>query len=86
MESKERALRVGEVTIGSNILRINSIKTPRLLRIRINKVDPEMTELAMHRMFRSYGHMEGLVSTNDGTIDVFFQVNGKIEAERLVNK
>ncbi|KAF3336282.1 hypothetical protein FCM35_KLT18868 [Carex littledalei] len=85
-ESKKRALRAEAVTIGSNILRINDIKTPRLLRIRIDKVDSAMSELAIHSKFSSYGHVTGLISTNDGEIDVFFQVDGEIEAERLVNK
>jgi hypothetical protein len=62
------------------------MKTPRLLRIRTNKVDSEMTELALHRMLSSYGHVEGLISRNDGAIDVFFRVDGEIDAERLVNK
>ena len=67
-------------------MRINGIQTPRLLRIRINKVDPAMSELAIHSMFSSYGRVTGLISTNDGEIDVFFQVDCEIEAERLVNK
>ncbi|XP_078168346.1 uncharacterized protein LOC144562879 isoform X2 [Carex rostrata] len=85
-ESKKRALRAGEVTVGKNTLRIIDIKTPRLLRIRINKVDPAMSELEIHSMVSSYGCVTGLISTNDGEIDVFFQVDCEIEAERLVNK
>ncbi|KAB1200698.1 hypothetical protein CJ030_MR8G026868 [Morella rubra] len=85
VESYNKAISVGGITVKSFILPIRPLQVQETITIRISNIGSGTADSAIHSTCMSYGALEGLVRSEDA-VDVLFRVKDNSDTQRILKK
>ncbi|KAL8054702.1 hypothetical protein ABFX02_04G009300 [Erythranthe guttata] len=74
VESSQRAILVGKVAVGSQVMPVQPVDAVDVVTIRIKNINKDTTDFAIHSRCKSVGEFVGLSRTSKDAVDAFFNV------------
>ena len=86
VESFEKAISVGVITVKNHILPIRPLLVEDTVTFRISNISSETADSTIYSMCMLYGTLEGLVRTKKGEVDALFGVKDNSDSQRILKK
>lgn len=86
VESFEKAISVGVITVKNHILPIRPLLVEDTVTFRISNIGSETADSTIYSMCMLYGTLEGLVRTKKGEVDALFGVKDNSDSQRILEK
>ncbi|KAF3681857.1 putative protein TPRXL-like [Capsicum annuum] len=86
LESCNRAIRAGALTVGSSRLSIQPPRASMVVTIRIEDISEDATFSEIHSICKSVGTTEGLAWVSKDGVDALFTVENDTESESILKK
>ncbi|XP_062143656.1 uncharacterized protein LOC133851319 isoform X2 [Alnus glutinosa] len=86
VESRKKAISIGEITVRNFILPIRPLCPRKTVTIRISNIGSETADSAIHSVCMSFGSLAGLVRTKEGLVDALFSVKDNSKAQKILKK
>lgn len=86
LESCNRAIRAGALTVGSSHLPIHPLRASIVVTIRIGEISKDATFSEIHSICKSVGTTEALAWVSKDAVDALFTVDNDTESESILKK
>ncbi|MCE3215721.1 hypothetical protein HAX54_003289 [Datura stramonium] len=86
LESCNRAMRAGTLTVGSSHLPIHPLRTSMVVTIRIEDISKDASVHELHSICKSVGTTEGLARVSKDGVDALFTVENDTESKAILEK
>ncbi|EYU46791.1 hypothetical protein MIMGU_mgv1a011186mg [Erythranthe guttata] len=86
VESSQRAILVGKVAVGSQVMPVQPVDAVDVVTIRIKNINKDTTDFAIHSRCKSVGEFVGLSRTSEDAVDAFFNVRDDKIHQNIIKK